>query len=56
MVADDGETKCPSCGGDKTQKLVSRFARYRSEDDRIEALADRMETMADMAGELGDDE
>ena len=45
MVAEPDDEKCPNCGSVSTSKLVSRFARYRSEDDRIDALADRLETM-----------
>lgn len=47
MTAEPDDEKCPHCGSVDTSKLVSRFARYRSEDDRIDALADRMETMGD---------
>jgi putative FmdB family regulatory protein len=31
---------CPRCGGTDLQKLVSRFARVRSEEDALEDLAD----------------
>ena len=34
---------CPRCGRSELQKLVSRFARVRSEDDALEALADEAE-------------
>lgn len=47
MVAAADDTRCPKCGSDQTDKLVSRFARFRSEDDRIDALADRFETMGE---------
>lgn len=47
MVAEPDEEKCPNCGSTKTTKLVSRFARYRSEDDRIDDLADRLEVMSE---------
>lgn len=47
MTAEPDDEKCPHCGSIDTAKLVSRFARYRSEDDRIDELADRMETMGD---------
>lgn len=47
MVAEPDDEKCPNCGSLNTAKLVSRFARYRSEDDRIDAMADRLETMGD---------
>ena len=47
MTADSDDEKCPHCGNLEASKLVSRFARYRSEDDRIDALADRLETMGE---------
>jgi putative FmdB family regulatory protein len=34
---------CPRCGGVELTKLVSRFARVRSEDDALDALADEAE-------------
>ena len=45
MVAEPDDEKCPNCGSAHTTKLVSRFARYRTEDDRIDDLADRLEVM-----------
>jgi len=47
MVAGPDDDKCTHCGAPRGAKLVSRFARYRSEDDRIDELADRLETMGD---------
>jgi len=47
MTAEPDDEKCPHCGSTDTAKLVSRFARFRSEDDRIDALADRLETMGE---------
>jgi hypothetical protein len=48
MTAEPDEVKCPACGSQEAQKLVSRFARYRNEDDRIDELADKFENMADV--------
>lgn len=45
MVAEPADTACPHCSSQKTAKLVSKFARYRNEDDRIDAIADRLEFM-----------
>ena len=45
MVAEADDEKCPNCGSTNTTKLVSRFARFRSEDDRVDDLADRLDTM-----------
>lgn len=47
MTAEPDDERCPHCKSDQTVKLVSRFARYRNEDDRIDELADRLETMGD---------
>jgi putative FmdB family regulatory protein len=38
---------CPHCGSQRTSKLVSRFQRYRNEDDRVDAMADRLELMGE---------
>jgi len=47
VTAEPDDERCPHCGGRETSKLVSRFARYRSEDDRIDALADQLEAMGE---------
>lgn len=47
MVAGEEDTKCPKCGGMQANRLVSRFARYRNEDDRIDEIADRLEMMGE---------
>jgi hypothetical protein len=47
VTAEPDDEKCPHCASTQTSKLVSRFARYRNEDDRIDALADRLETMGE---------
>ncbi|CAN1490912.1 hypothetical protein MCEMSE15_00192 [Fimbriimonadaceae bacterium] len=47
MVAGEEDTKCPKCGELQTNRLVSRFARYRNEDDRIDEIADRLEMMGE---------
>ncbi len=47
MTADSGEDRCPHCAAIDGKRLVSRFARYRPEDDRIDAIADRLEGMSE---------
>jgi putative FmdB family regulatory protein len=47
VVAAPDDTQCPHCGSLETSKLVSRFARARSEDDRIDEIADRLEGMGE---------
>ena len=43
MTAEPDDTRCPRCGSVKAWRLVSRFARLRTEDDRVEDLADEIE-------------
>lgn len=43
MTAEADDTSCPYCRSARVSKLVSRFSRYRSEDERIDALAERLE-------------
>jgi phage shock protein A len=45
MVAGADDTACPHCQSQNTAKLVSKFARFRNEDDRIDEIADRLELM-----------
>jgi len=40
VVAGTGDPQCPACGGVELQKLISRFAVARSEDDLLEDMAD----------------
>ncbi len=39
-AAENGTAHCPRCGGTNLKRLVSRVARIRSEDERLDALAD----------------
>ena len=45
-ISDSAAPHCPQCGGQRLTRLMSRFATIRSEDDRLESLAD--------PGQLGD--
>ncbi len=47
MTADTSPSKCPNCGSERNAKLVSRFARYRNEDDRVDAMADQLDMMGE---------
>ena len=40
VVAGSTEMRCPRCGGEQLQKLMSRFWTTRSEDDALVDLAD----------------
>ena len=47
MTAEADDERCPNCGSPKTHRLVSRFARYRNEDDRIDEMADELEVFGE---------
>jgi len=68
-ISNPGKPACPRCGGEHLERIMSRFARVRSEDARLDALADPSsfggldendpKSVArwakKMGGELGDD-
>ncbi len=43
VVAGANDVECPHCGSKSADKLISRFIRGRTEDDRIDDMADRLE-------------
>lgn len=43
MTAGEQAIQCPSCAGTQVEKLISRFVRGKTEDDRIDEMADRLE-------------
>ncbi len=47
MIANPDEEVCPECGSTELKKLVSRFRRGRTEDDRVDELADRVESVGE---------
>ena len=47
VIADNSEPACPRCASTQLKKLISRVARGRSDDERMDVLADRLEN-ADM--------
>jgi hypothetical protein len=47
MTADGDDTSCPHCGHDRNRKLVSRVGRFRTEDQRVDEIADRLEYMGE---------
>lgn len=47
MTGDKSPSKCPHCGSSQNRKLVSRFARYRSEDDRMDEMSDQLDLMGE---------
>lgn len=46
VVAADDPVACPRCAGTDAKRLISRFARVRSEDEMLDSLADS----ADLSG------
>ncbi|MBI1757138.1 MAG: zinc ribbon domain-containing protein [Fimbriimonas ginsengisoli] len=47
MTAEPDSESCPHCGGKHARRLVSRFARLRNEDDRVDEIADDLEGMGE---------
>lgn len=43
MTAEQDDAKCPNCGSTDARRVVSRFQRVRSEDERMDELMDRFE-------------
>lgn len=43
VVAESGAPACPRCRSMELKKLMSRFSRGRSDDARMEALAEKLE-------------
>lgn len=43
MTSDSGYVVCPACGSQEADKLISKFRQGRTEDDRLDDLADRLE-------------
>lgn len=39
-ISNPGKPICPRCGSHDLERLMSRFARLRSEEDRLDSLAD----------------
>ena len=46
VVADENPPRCPRCQSERLKKLMSKFSRGRSDDDRMEALGDRLENQS----------
>lgn len=43
VVAGNADPKCPRCESARLKKLMSRFSRGHSDDERMDALAERLE-------------
>lgn len=44
VVSGEGEPRCPACQSQALTKLMSRFSRGRSDDARLDAVADSLES------------
>lgn len=47
MIAAPDEETCPHCQSQNIARLVSKFRRGRTEDDRVDELADRIDRMGE---------
>lgn len=47
VTSEPDDTCCPTCGSHPDRKLVSRVAKFRSEDGRIDEIADQLEVMGE---------
>ena len=50
-AAEDGASACPNCAGQRLRRLMSRLRVLRSEDNRIESMADDPSLMAGLENE-----
>jgi putative FmdB family regulatory protein len=61
VVAENSEPRCPACSSLNLKKLISRFVSGRSDDERMESIAEKMDsqdfddpsTMRRFAREMG---
>lgn len=44
VIADNSSARCPRCGSAELRKLISRVARGRGDDDRMDAMAEKLES------------
>ena len=44
VIAENADPACPRCASTQLKKLISRVTRGRSDDERMDVMADRLET------------
>lgn len=44
---ESSHSDCPKCGSHDAEKLISRFTRHRSEDDRLDSIADSLDEVGE---------
>lgn len=47
ITAEQPTAACPKCGATEPRRLVSKFMRARSEDERVGEMADRLNVMGE---------
>ena len=47
MTAEADDESCPHCASKDTRRLVSRIAKFRGEDGRIDEITDRLDVMGE---------
>lgn len=47
VIATTTPLHCPHCQSESVRRLISRFARVRSEDETLDSMADEMEALGD---------
>lgn len=47
MTAEPDDETCPHCKASGAKRLISRVAKFRNEDARIDEVADRLEMMGE---------
>jgi len=47
MTMQSAPVQCPHCSSADSKRLISRFARVRSDDDALDAIADEVDSMGD---------
>ena len=52
VVQNEAAPRCPRCGSEELSKLMSRFARGRDDDARMDAIAEKMDGGLDDAASL----
>jgi putative FmdB family regulatory protein len=47
VTSEPDDERCPHCGCSEVVRLVSRFSRVRSEEGRLDEIADKFESMSE---------
>lgn len=47
MTSESDDLSCPECGSDRAERLVSKFRRGRTEDQRVDEMGERLGAMSE---------